>query len=356
VVTAAQCVTVPDRPCIDRFWVAPGGRIELRGRNLVGATQVLFYGGRGRADDLSAPVEPGQPTGVFTTVPATAQTGPLAVVGASGTRSRRFRGLLVDGAALQPPLPQTTGPAPAIGAKLAEDDVFYGGVRKATFGYRIAASRPTDIIVSLLRVADGTVVRSWQKPQVQPGTVQRVAWNGRARGKVQPEGRYMFRAAAAAAGAAQAGAGVASSEDDFTFHDHMFPIRGRHDFGTGGGRFGAGRTGHSHQGQDIFAACGTPMVAARAGKVAFSGFHRAAGYYVVIHGSSRDYFYAHLREPALVATGERVFTGQPIGEVGESGNAQGCHLHFELWSAPGWYRGGRPFDPLAELRRWDQTS
>jgi murein DD-endopeptidase MepM/ murein hydrolase activator NlpD len=58
----------------------------------------------------------------------------------------------------------------------------------------------------------------------------------------------------------------------------------------------------------------------------------------------------------MVKTSDRVYTGQPLGEVGESGNAHGCHLHFELWSAPGWYNGGRALDPLPELRRWDRSS
>jgi murein DD-endopeptidase MepM/ murein hydrolase activator NlpD len=39
--------------------------------------------------------------------------------------------------------------------------------------------------------------------------------------------------------------------------------------------------------------------------------------------------------------------------VGDTGNAWGCHLHFELWTAPGWYAGGEPFDPLPRLQRWD---
>jgi murein DD-endopeptidase MepM/ murein hydrolase activator NlpD len=106
------------------------------------------------------------------------------------------------------------------------------------------------------------------------------------------------------------------------------------------------------------ASCGTKLVAARAGKVVFQGYHALAGYYMVIHGSGSgfDYLYAHLREPALVAKGERVYTGQQIGEVGQTGDAQGCHLHLELWSAPGWYKGGHPLDPLPELKRWDAVS
>ena len=61
----------------------------------------------------------------------------------------------------------------------------------------------------------------------------------------------------------------------------------------------------------------------------------------------------HLTGPSPVRQGQRVYTGQVIGTVGESGNASGCHLHFELWTAPGWYDGGRPFDPYPSLRDWD---
>ena len=49
-------------------------------------------------------------------------------------------------------------------------------------------------------------------------------------------------------------------------------------------------------------------------------------------------------------------TGQPIGEVGDTGDADGCHLHFEMWSAPGWYTGGAPIDPLPSLKAWDAYS
>ena len=51
-----------------------------------------------------------------------------------------------------------------------------------------------------------------------------------------------------------------------------------------------------------------------------------------------DYAYMHLRDPALPAEGERVRTGQLIGYVGDTGRADGCHLHFEEWTRAGLVR------------------
>ncbi len=73
-------------------------------------------------------------------------------------------------------------------------------------------------------------------------------------------------------------------------------------------------------------------------------------------GTGNDFMYAHLAEPSPLKAGESVRTGQPIGVVGETGDAQGCHLHFEMWGAPGWYEGGSPFDPLPYLKKWDAYS
>jgi hypothetical protein len=132
--------------------------------------------------------------------------------------------------------------------------------------------------------------------------------------------------------------------------DGVFPVRGGYDFGTETNRFGGGR---GHQGQDVFAACGTPIVAARAGTVSTAAYHARSGYHAVItaaDGSSQAYM--HMQGPPAVTAGERVAAGAAIGAVGQSGNAQGCHLHFEQWSAPGWHRGGAPIDPLPDLRRW----
>jgi murein DD-endopeptidase MepM/ murein hydrolase activator NlpD len=353
-----RCKATADKPCIDRVWVAPGGLIELRGRYLASVTQILFYGAKGPGDDVGAPAGRGPKRSVTTTVPANARSGPLAVVTGAGVRSRRWSGLVIDGQSEAPPLPRQTGGAPAIGTRVAQRKVFYGGLRNAVLSYRVASSGPVDMTVNLRRVSDGAVVQTWRQPQVQPDAVQKVVWDGKAAGKVQPEGFYTFQTVAAAAAASSEGASAASGEDAFAFYGHMLPVRGRHDFGGASARFGASRQGHIHQGQDVFASCGTRLVAARAGKVIFKGYHSLAGYYLVIHGSGSDfdYSYAHLRQPALVEEGERVYTGQQIGEVGESGNAEGCHLHLELWSAPGWYKGGRPLDPLPELKRWDAIS
>ena len=134
----------------------------------------------------------------------------------------------------------------------------------------------------------------------------------------------------------------------------VFPIRGKHDLGqSAANNFGGGR---GHQGQDMFAACGTPLVAVRAGKVTKAAYHSRAGNYVVIAGDDgQSYLYMHMLRPAVVTQRDRVAAGQRIGQVGETGRATGCHLHFELWTAPGWYMGGKPIDPLPSLRAWERS-
>ena len=136
--------------------------------------------------------------------------------------------------------------------------------------------------------------------------------------------------------------------------DGRFPIAGPHDMGqseTNG--FGGGR---GHQGQDMFAACGTPLVAVRDAVVQHVASHSAAGNYVVLQDSAgRSYAYMHMRSKALVERGDRVTQGQRVGFVGQTGRASGCHLHFELWTAPGWYSGGHAVDPLPQLKRWHRT-
>ena len=129
-----------------------------------------------------------------------------------------------------------------------------------------------------------------------------------------------------------------------------FPVRGRYDMGTAVNGFGGGR---GHDGHDIFAACGTRVVAARAGRVVEVDTRGAEGNYVVLAvADGRQQAYLHLLRPRSVKKGDRLEAGDDIGRVGQTGNAQGCHLHFELWTAPGRFTGGHAIDPRPALDRW----
>jgi len=130
----------------------------------------------------------------------------------------------------------------------------------------------------------------------------------------------------------------------------VFPVRGPHEYWDG---FGAGR---GHEGVDIGSPCGTPLVAVSAGRVRFNKFHPRAGNYLVLDlkGTLLDVAYMHLREPAPVRPGQVVAAGQPIGLVGDTGNASGCHLHFEVWDGP-YYGGGTAIDPMPLLESWDNA-
>lgn len=139
----------------------------------------------------------------------------------------------------------------------------------------------------------------------------------------------------------------AASERSFAF-----PIDGEWEWGEG--ETGFGDRGGAHDGEDVFADCGTPLVAAEAGKVVFSGSHASAGNYLVVRGaeSGEDHVYMHLVAKPKPAKGETVAAGESLGAVGRSGNASACHLHFEIWTEPGWYEGGAARDPRPDLERW----
>jgi len=137
----------------------------------------------------------------------------------------------------------------------------------------------------------------------------------------------------------------------------VFPVAGPHTYGDG---FGAPRTGHTHQGQDILAAEGLPVVAPLAGTVtSVDNQPSAAGWYVVLHTvDGRDMFFAHCQEGSIaVPAGAAVAAGAPLCLVGHTGDATGPHLHFEIWVG-GWRvnAASQPIDPLADLQAWDPTA
>ena len=338
-VRSVRCVPTPRVVCPQPTTAVRGAHLLLRGEELEATSAVVFRGRRGRADDVTVKPHDVEPDRVEVSVPRDAKSGPLTVVSSLGPRVPAPRRVVVKSA----PKPTPVDAAP-------DTSFFYAGQRKPSFSFTVAA--PGSVRVELVSVSDGSVVRSWDVA-AEPGRANEVRWDGRTATGDARNGSYRFRLGGDAGASATPGAG---GEVDFGFYDHVFPIRGKHDFGYGAtNNFGGAR---GHKGQDMFAACGTRLAAARGGTVEYAGYHSAAGNYLVIDGKGTevDYVYMHLLKPALVRTGDRVFTGQAIGQVGETGRATGCHLHFELWSGPGWYTGGEAYDPLPSLKAWDAYS
>jgi len=91
---------------------------------------------------------------------------------------------------------------------------------------------------------------------------------------------------------------------------------------------------HWHQGTDVFADYGSPLVASENGVIARVGTGTLGGMKLWVVGESgTEYYYAHLSAFAAgLADGRRIAAGEVVGYVGDSGNARGTspHLHFEV--------------------------
>lgn len=134
---------------------------------------------------------------------------------------------------------------------------------------------------------------------------------------------------------------------------HFFPIQG-------GGRYsndwGAPRSGgRGHEGTDIFAATGTPIVAVVDGKITAAGDDGGkGGLRIWLNGT---YYYAHLSRLAKgLKAGQMVKAGQVIGYVGDSGNAKGGepHLHFGVDPRGRQSAGDSWTNPYELLKGWEK--
>lgn len=98
-----------------------------------------------------------------------------------------------------------------------------------------------------------------------------------------------------------------------------------------------------HTGIDLAAAEGTPVLAAADGVVRTAGWHQSYGNYLrILHKNGDETLYAHMQY-LFVAGGEQVTAGQVLGTVGQTGNATGPHLHFEI------LHEGTRYDPAQAL-------
>ena len=138
------------------------------------------------------------------------------------------------------------------------------------------------------------------------------------------------------------GGGTAQSPAAYRGGTFSWPV-------VGGGNYISQYFHYGHYGLDIAADYGSGVRAAGDGTVIFAGWKgNGGGYQVWIsHGSNLYTTYNHM-SAISVGYGQSVADGQQVGRVGQSGNASGPHLHFEVWRGSVW-DGGSRLNPLGFL-------
>lgn len=368
-VSPAGGMLVPDVPqvsdvicltgCTKLRTSSPGGTVQISGKALDSVEAVSFRSAKGRVrikpDSTSA-------TRLVATVPESAATGKVRVVGAGGSTSNLSPHALTVGSVIR-----TGRNVRVTDASTSPVKAFQFGKRRPRLDFVVASGQSTaDLRVDVVN-GKGETVRSFFRSGVETGTSQSITWGGKVTGgKLAPNGTYRFvirtpdgSAAALSNNLKRKRTRAKSSNktpDPFGFRlfRYIFPVKGPHTYGDSPG------AGRGHQGVDILARCGLPIRAARAGTVYYNAYQAGgAGNYIVINtkgNGGKSHVYMHLPQRSPFKVGAKVKTGQVIGRVGTTGRSTACHLHFEQWSGPGWYQGGTFMDPTAALKRWDRYS
>ncbi len=217
--------------------------------------------------------------GTYFTIAAMALLLCLAASAAAGTGG-------APTAAGSPPPPGSPSGTPAsdapsagalrlVSAKTTPRKSFYYGFRYPRLSFVIASSQAqNDIRIDVVDAA-GAGVRTFFRNDVAPETETAIRWDGTTNdGRAAPNGRYTFQVSSQAGALAARPASASEAPVlGFAFYGYAFPLLGAHDYGGSGAVFGAGRSGHTHQGHDVMAECGVPIIAARGGQVQYSGYH-----------------------------------------------------------------------------------
>jgi murein DD-endopeptidase MepM/ murein hydrolase activator NlpD len=120
----------------------------------------------------------------------------------------------------------------------------------------------------------------------------------------------------------------------------IWPVRGRITSGYGYRKSPITGLRSFHSGIDISAITGVPIKAAMAGRVTSAGYNDVFGYFVVVsHHSNYRTLYGHM-SLIRTETGAYVRTGDIIGNVGNTGQSRGSHLHFQV------YKSGLTVNPI----------
>jgi murein DD-endopeptidase MepM/ murein hydrolase activator NlpD len=340
--TDAVCVDT----CGGMHKATTNSTVQLSGRHLSDVHRVLFKSKDGGT--LKVRPRSARRRSVTAKVPDGAATGRPKVIDSYANRATSPTRIRV----VPPDQIPDTGAFKLKELTAKPHKAYYYGTKKPRVKYMFTNTEPTDVRIDVVDRRTGEVVDSFTRHAQEPNTEHTARWNGRVSGAKRSvaKGRYTFRVGPAS--------GTLESADAarFRYYPFKFPVRGRHSYGDG---VGAPRAGHTHEGQDVLSACGTPIQAARGGRVQYRAYQSAAGNYIVIDGKGtrHDYVYMHLKRPSRLHKGERVKTGQKIGAVGSTGDATACHLHFEEWSGPGWYEGGNFLKSVTKhLKEWDSWS
>jgi hypothetical protein len=333
---------------------SPGGTVQVTGSGMARVEFVSFPARRG---NVRAEPADKSSTSLLVKVPKAAVTGRIRVVSSTGSSSSPSPQTLEIG----PPPPKQNSPLRISDARTSPAIAYQYGARLPRLDFILAGGRPSNDIRIDVVSSKGSVIASRTRLDVPRGSSQRFTWGGRSGGRPAPNGRYRFvvrsldgtRATLSKRSVRTTGR---RRGDPFSFaiYGYVFPVRAKHSYGDA---IGAGR---GHQGLDIMARCGTPLIAARGGTVYYNEYQAGgAGNYIVINlaGTRKEsHVYMHLARPSPLKVGSRVKTGQKIGVVGTTGRSTACHLHFEHWSSPGWYQGGTFLDPTGPVRSWDRYS
>ena len=213
---------------------------------------------------------------------------------------------------------------------------FYDAKRQPKLTYSFQGE-PMDVRILVAKKQSDRVVRTIVQRDRQPGTEYTVRWNGRTdKGNTVGNDVYRFKVGPKA-GAASTPARTPTSATTRT----SSPFADSTATATASAR-AAGTRGRT------CSRSAEPRSRRRA-EDGSSGtrYHSAAGYYLVIDAKNtgRDHIYMHMRKADRPREGARVRTGERIGFVSDTGNASGCHLHFEIWSRPAGTRAAAPPTP-----------
>ncbi len=149
------------------------------------------------------------------------------------------------------------------------------------------------------------------------------------------------------------------------FDKHVFPVSLGYDYsykGTWGANRGWGGR-RIHEGTDVFAGYGTPVLSATYGVVETKGWNQFGGWRIGIRDHNNSYhYYAHLSSyNKKINVGDIVKPGQVIGYVGSSGYGKPGtsgkfppHLHYGIYKFNG--RTEWAYDPYPSLLQWERQT